>query len=98
MQGPVNRSVSGTLRVPIRLRDSRRARAHRHRAALIPTLRTGQGLWRIMYRSFVVQHWITFARTGDPGWAVFDSTHPVMTFSEAGAELVRDPRSAERLA
>jgi para-nitrobenzyl esterase len=44
------------------------------------------------------QTWITFARTGDPGWAAFDSTHPVMTFSETGAELVQDPRSAERLA
>jgi para-nitrobenzyl esterase len=44
------------------------------------------------------QTWITFARTGDPGWAAFDSTYPVMTFGKTGAELVKDPRSAERLA
>jgi para-nitrobenzyl esterase len=44
------------------------------------------------------QTWITFARTGEPGWAAFDSNYPVMTFGEAGAELVNDPRSLERLA
>jgi para-nitrobenzyl esterase len=52
-----------------------------------------QELATLMHRT-----WITFARTGDPGWAAFDSTHPVMTFGETGAELVKDPRSAERLA
>jgi para-nitrobenzyl esterase len=48
--------------------------------------------------TLVHQTWITFARTGDPGWAAFDATHPVMTFGETGAKLVKDPRSAERLA
>lgn len=52
-----------------------------------------QELATLMHRT-----WITFARTGDPGWAAFDSTHPVMTFGETGAELAKHPRGTERLA
>jgi para-nitrobenzyl esterase len=40
--------------------------------------------------------WIRFARTGDPGWAPFDASFPVMTWDGERAEVVRDPRGDER--
>ncbi|MEU6734880.1 carboxylesterase/lipase family protein [Streptomyces physcomitrii] len=40
--------------------------------------------------------WVSFATTGDPGWAPYDTaTRPVMRFDTA-PELVHDPRGAER--
>jgi para-nitrobenzyl esterase len=40
--------------------------------------------------------WIRFATSGDPGWAAFDASYPVMTWDGERAEVVRDPRGDER--
>jgi para-nitrobenzyl esterase len=40
--------------------------------------------------------WIRFATAGDPGWAAFDASYPVMTWDGERAEVVRDPRGDER--
>jgi para-nitrobenzyl esterase len=40
--------------------------------------------------------WISFARTGDPGWRAFDAAYPVMVFDGAGGGVELDPRSDER--
>jgi len=42
--------------------------------------------------------WVRFARTGDPGWAAWDESRPVMTFDEPGCRLVHAPRDDERSA
>jgi para-nitrobenzyl esterase len=42
--------------------------------------------------------WIGFARTGDPGWAAFDNTYPVMIFDGASCAIELDPRGDERRA
>lgn len=42
--------------------------------------------------------WVRFAHTGDPGWAPWDPTRPVMTFDHPHSTLVHAPRDAERLA
>ena len=42
--------------------------------------------------------WLSFARTGDPGWPAYDpKTRPTMLFGET-CEVVSDPMSAERAA
>jgi para-nitrobenzyl esterase len=41
--------------------------------------------------------WVRFAATGDPGWEPFDARYPVMTWDGETAEVVLDPRAAERL-
>jgi para-nitrobenzyl esterase len=42
--------------------------------------------------------WLSFARTGDPGWPAYDlTTRPTMLLGET-CEVVHDPMSAERLA
>jgi para-nitrobenzyl esterase len=42
--------------------------------------------------------WLSFARTGDPGWPAYDgSTRPTMVLGEY-CEVAHDPLSAERLA
>ena len=40
--------------------------------------------------------WISFARTGDPGWRPFGTDYPVFVFRESGGTLELDPRSDER--
>lgn len=40
--------------------------------------------------------WVSFARTGDPGWPAWDASRPVMTFGRGG--LVHAPREHERAA
>ena len=40
--------------------------------------------------------WISFARTGDPGWRPFGADYPVFVFRESGGTLELDPRSDER--
>jgi para-nitrobenzyl esterase len=42
--------------------------------------------------------WIRFAATGDPGWAPFDTSYPVMVFGGEHSGVVQDPRSDERQA
>jgi para-nitrobenzyl esterase len=42
--------------------------------------------------------WVDFAATGDPGWARFDATCPVMVFEDPAPHLELDPRGDERLA
>ncbi len=41
--------------------------------------------------------WIRFAATGDPGWAPFGPSYPVMTWDGKTAAVVLDPRADERL-
>jgi carboxylesterase type B len=46
----------------------------------------------------VQDHWLAFARTGDPGWPAYDpSARPTMLLGER-SEVVGDPMAAERLA
>jgi para-nitrobenzyl esterase len=40
--------------------------------------------------------WISFARTGDPGWRPFGSDFPIFVFRESGGTLELDPRGDER--
>jgi carboxylesterase type B len=41
--------------------------------------------------------WVSFAATGDPGWAAYDLEHrPTMTFDLPESRVVNDPRSDER--
>ena len=40
--------------------------------------------------------WISFARTGDPGWRPFGLDYPVFVFRESGGTLELDPRGDER--
>ena len=40
--------------------------------------------------------WISFARTGDPGWRPFGTDYPVFVFRESGGTLELDPRGDER--
>lgn len=40
--------------------------------------------------------WVRFAASGDPGWKAYDDERIVMTFDEAGAREVADPRGDER--
>ena len=40
--------------------------------------------------------WISFARSGDPGWRAFDGSYPVMVFGGADGALETDPRGDER--
>ncbi|MFE6893968.1 carboxylesterase/lipase family protein [Streptomyces sp. NPDC057694] len=40
--------------------------------------------------------WVSFATTGDPGWARWDGGRPVMTFAADGAHVVHAPREQER--
>jgi para-nitrobenzyl esterase len=40
--------------------------------------------------------WVAFARDGDPGWARYDGSRPVMVFDGDGTTLVRDLRGDER--
>jgi para-nitrobenzyl esterase len=41
--------------------------------------------------------WVSFAATGDPGWAAYDLEHrPTMTFDLPESRVVDDPRSDER--
>jgi para-nitrobenzyl esterase len=40
--------------------------------------------------------WISFARTGDPGWPAFDEAYPVRVFRDADGAVERDPRADER--
>ncbi len=39
--------------------------------------------------------WVSFARTGDPGWAPYGDKRTVMRFAET-SEVVTDPRAAQR--
>lgn len=39
--------------------------------------------------------WVDFAVTGDPGWAAWDGTRPVMRFDAPDSRLVRAPNDAE---
>ena len=41
--------------------------------------------------------WIRFARTGDPGWPVFDDRHAVRVFDAGGGSVEFDPRRDERM-
>jgi para-nitrobenzyl esterase len=41
--------------------------------------------------------WVSFASTGDPGWAAVDGSWPVMIFDEPADRLVLDPRGDERM-
>jgi para-nitrobenzyl esterase len=46
----------------------------------------------------VQDSWLSFARTGDPGWPAYDlKTRPTMLLGET-CEVVHDPMSVERLA
>jgi para-nitrobenzyl esterase len=40
--------------------------------------------------------WVSFARTGDPGWRPFGMDYPVFVFRESGGTLELDPRGDER--
>lgn len=40
--------------------------------------------------------WISFARSGDPGWHAFDGSYPVQVFDGTGGSLELDPRGDER--
>jgi para-nitrobenzyl esterase len=40
--------------------------------------------------------WVRFAKTGDPGWPVWDETRPVMVFADPGAGVQRSPRDDVR--
>jgi len=40
--------------------------------------------------------WISFARSGDPGWRAFDGAYPVRVFDDAGGAVELDPRGDER--
>lgn len=40
--------------------------------------------------------WISFARTGDPGWPAYDASRPVMVFDAGGGRVQHDPRRIER--
>ncbi|GII92460.1 carboxylesterase/lipase family protein [Sinosporangium siamense] len=40
--------------------------------------------------------WVRFAATGDPGWAEWDASRPVMTFDSPGSRVVHAPREEER--
>ena len=43
--------------------------------------------------------WVAFARTGDPGWAAYDTaTRPVQIFDDPVSRVVDDPRGDERQA
>jgi para-nitrobenzyl esterase len=42
--------------------------------------------------------WVRFAATGDPGWAQYDESRPVMVFEGPAPHLELDPRGDERLA
>jgi para-nitrobenzyl esterase len=44
------------------------------------------------------QAWVSFATTGDPGWARYDATRPVMVFEDPAPHLELDPRGDERAA
>ncbi|MEU2223123.1 carboxylesterase family protein [Streptomyces sp. NPDC018347] len=39
--------------------------------------------------------WVRFATTGDPGWAVWDATHPVQVFGDGDPHIAYGPRDAE---
>ena len=40
--------------------------------------------------------WIRFAVTGDPGWAAYGASRPVMVFDAGGGRVQLDPRPGER--
>ena len=40
--------------------------------------------------------WVSFARTGAPGWRPFGTDYPVFVFGESGGTLELDPRGDER--
>lgn len=40
--------------------------------------------------------WISFARTGDPGWPAYGASRPVMVFDSGGPGVQYDPRREER--
>ena len=40
--------------------------------------------------------WVSFARTGDPGWRSFGTDYPVFVFRASGGTLELDPRGDER--
>jgi para-nitrobenzyl esterase len=42
------------------------------------------------------QAWVSFARSGDPGWRGFDKAYPVQVFRASGGSVELDPHADER--
>ncbi len=40
--------------------------------------------------------WVRFADRGEPGWAPYDASRPVMVFDTGGGRVRHDPRREER--
>ena len=58
---------------------------------------TGSGDDRQPLSDAMVEAWVRFARTGDPGWPAYDpGTRPVMRFDATEGGLVHDPDGEER--